>query len=106
MIASDRDVLDLIGEALGVGASLVVVPAERLGDDFFQLRTRFAGEMTQKLVNYRLGLAIVGDVSRHVDASSAFRDFVYECNRGSQIWFLPDLEAVMKRLEQARHNDA
>ncbi len=99
-IATERDAADLIGEALSVSASVVVIPAVRLADNFFQLRTRIAGEIVQKLVNYRLRLAIVGDISHHVQASTALRDFVYECNQGSQIWFVSDLEALEERLTQ------
>ncbi len=52
-LRSDRDAVDLIGEALENGASLIVIPVVRLDDDFFRLKTRVAGEMLQKFVNYR-----------------------------------------------------
>lgn len=96
-----RDAVDLIGNACYQGAAWVAVPADRLTDDFFSLRTRVAGEIVQKFVNYRLGLAVVGDVSRHTSASSALRDFVYESNRGRQLWFVPDMDALHDRLGQA-----
>ena len=64
---------------------------ERLDDAFFTLSTRIAGEIVQKFVNYRLKLAIVGDIARHLAASAALRDFVHETNRGNQLWFLPDI---------------
>ncbi|MBF8193911.1 DUF4180 domain-containing protein [Nonomuraea sp. K274] len=92
-----RDALDLIGEAWGRGATWVAVPAERLHDDFFTLRTGVAGEIAQKFVNYGVGLAIVGDVSRHTAASSALRDWVYEVNRGDHIWFVSDLAELTAR---------
>ena len=57
------DALDLIGAAF-LGAEVVAVPASRLDDDFFSLGTRFAGEIMQKFVNYRLRLVVVGDISR------------------------------------------
>jgi len=100
-LRSDRDVIDLIGHALEHGAEMVVVPAQRLDDGFFTLRTGVAGEVIQKFVNYRLRLAIVGDISRHLQKSSALRDFVGESNRGRHVWFAPDLAALDARLESA-----
>ncbi|MFI6265699.1 DUF4180 domain-containing protein [Micromonospora sp. NPDC051006] len=80
--------LDVIGDALGRGAELVVLPVSRLGDDFFQLRSGVAGEIVQKFVNYRLQLAVVGDIAARLAASPALSDFVTEANRGRQLWFL------------------
>ncbi|MGN9844581.1 DUF4180 domain-containing protein [Nonomuraea sp. H19] len=97
LLREDRDALDLIGEAWGCGAAWVAVPVERLHDDFFSLRTRVAGEIVQKFVNYRLGLAIVGDISRFAAASSALRDWVHEANRGRDIWFVRDLAELAAR---------
>ncbi|HXN48694.1 MAG TPA: DUF4180 domain-containing protein [Bryobacteraceae bacterium] len=79
-IKGERDAIELIGEARRHGASLMVIPAERLDDHFFRLRTRIAGDIIQKFVTYRLRLAIVGDISRHLNESSALRDFVREAN--------------------------
>ncbi|MFE3993098.1 DUF4180 domain-containing protein [Streptomyces goshikiensis] len=97
-IRGEREVLDLIGNAGYQGAEWVVVPAERFDDAFFRLRTRVAGDIVQKFVQYRLGMAVVGDISRHTEASSALRDFVRECNRGRQTWFLADVEELRERL--------
>ena len=106
-LRGERDVTDLIGNALAQRADLIVIPVERLEEEFFQLRTRVAGEIIQKFVNYRRRLAIIGDISRHVAESSAFRDFVYETNRGDQAWFLPSHAALEQRLaERAVSSDS
>ncbi|AKL69238.1 DUF4180 domain-containing protein [Streptomyces goshikiensis] len=97
-IRGEREVLDLIGNAGYQGAEWVVVPAERFDDAFFRLRTRVAGDIVQKFVQYRMGMAVIGDISRHTEASSALRDFVRECNRGRQTWFLADVEELRERL--------
>lgn len=97
-LRDERDALDLIGTAFHLGASWAAVPVERLTDDFFRLRTRVAGDIVQKFANYRMGLAVVGDISRHVGAGDALRDFVRESDRGDQLWFLPDLDALRTRL--------
>jgi hypothetical protein len=96
---SERDALDVIGNAGYQGARWVVIPAGRLDEAFFRLHTRVAGEIIQKFVNYRMGVAVVGDISRHIEGSSALRDFVRECNRGQQTWFLADMEELRERLD-------
>jgi hypothetical protein len=97
-LRSDRDAVDLIGDAIGQDVTWIAVPAERLGDDFFQLSTRIAGEAIQKFVNYQRRLAIVGDISAHLAASKALRDFVYESNRGRHVWFVADRAELGRRL--------
>jgi len=91
-IASEQDALDhLIGEALGHGATMVAVPVNRLDGAFFALRTGLAGSIAQKITNYRLKLAVVGDISAHLDASSALRDWVRESSKRNTIRFVPTL---------------
>ncbi|MFI0793155.1 DUF4180 domain-containing protein [Micromonospora rubida] len=96
-VTTTQDALDLIGAAF-LGAEVVAVPASRLNEDFFSLGTGFAGEVMQKFVNYRLRLAVLGDISRHLAASSALRALVHESNRAGHVWFLPDLDALEARL--------
>ena len=91
---SDGDAVELVSEAWGHRAQLVVIPAERLGDDFFDLKTRIAGEILQKFVTYHMRVAILGDISRYVATSLALRDFVYESNRGRHIWFVENIEEL------------
>ncbi|MEV1022638.1 DUF4180 domain-containing protein [Streptomyces sp. NPDC050264] len=97
----ERAAIDLIGEAGYRGAAWVAVPAERCGPDFFHLRTRVAGDVVQKFVNYRMGLVILGDIDARTAASTALRDFVRESNRGRQLWFLPDADALKARLVES-----
>ena len=99
VIRTDRDAVDLIGAALSERCSMVVLPVERLGDDFFKLKTRILGEVIQKFVNYERRLAILGDIERHLAASQALRDFVYETNRGHQVWFVADRAQLESRLQ-------
>jgi len=100
-IASDRAASDLLSESFSCGAKLIVIPAERLGEDFFRLRTGLAGAFIQKLVNYRRRLAVVGDISRWAAQSDAFRDFVYEANKGRDVWFVADLAELEAKLANA-----
>lgn len=63
-VHSLRDVSDVIGACLGA-AGLLLGEAE-LAPAFFDLKTGLAGELLQKLVNYRVRTAIVvPDPERH-----------------------------------------
>ena len=96
-VRTDGDALNLIAEALGQQVDLVAIPVARLPAEFFALGTGLAGAITQKFVNYRLRLAVVGDITGH-DGSSAVRAFVAEANRGGQLWFVTDLAELETRL--------
>ncbi|MDG4819934.1 DUF4180 domain-containing protein [Micromonospora sp. WMMD956] len=100
LVATEQDALDLIGAAF-LGAQVVAVPANRLPEGFFSLGTRFAGDVMQKFVNYRLRLAVIGDISERLARSPALRALVHESNRADHVWFLPDLDALDARLRAA-----
>ena len=75
-------------------ADWIALPVERLDPAFFDLRSGVAGEFAQKFVNYGRRVAIVGDISEWVERSTAFRDFVRECNRGNQLRFVADVNQL------------
>ncbi|MBX3529479.1 MAG: DUF4180 domain-containing protein [Rhizobiaceae bacterium] len=90
--------LDIIGETYGQGVDWVAIPASRLPADFFSLRSGVLGEFTQKFVNYGLRLAVIGDVSAHIEASEAFRAYHVEANRGPGIRFADDMAGLLDNL--------
>jgi len=87
-IASEADVLDIIGQLYGTGHDTVVIPVARLSPDFFRLGTGLAGAALQKFTNYQLKVVIIGDISAYTGKSAPLRDFVRESNRGGQIRFV------------------
>lgn len=97
-ISTPDDAADLVGSAWSHRATLVAVPVERLDPKFFDLRSRIAGEITQKIVNYRLQLAVLGDIGGRLEKSSALRDYVRESNAGDHVWFLDDEAALADKL--------
>lgn len=99
VLARETDINDFIGEAWGLEAEWLGLPVSRLSPDFFVLKTGLAGATTQKFVNYRIGLAIIGDVSGAIAASDALRDYVREANAGRAIWFASDMAGLRARLE-------
>ena len=99
-MADDGDAVQLIAQAhYEHQAEWVALTVEQLGDEFFELRTGRAGAITQKFVNYRMRLAVVGDISEQLSASKPLRDWVRESNQGRSLWFVPDLDALSERLE-------
>jgi len=98
LLRSEDDARDLIQETFGTDLRMAVVPVERLDPEFFELRTGVAGAFVQKLVQYRLRLVVVGDISALIAASDALRDWVREVNRGRDILFVDDLGALEARL--------
>jgi Domain of unknown function (DUF4180) len=98
VLRTEDDARDVIQETFGSGIQLAVIPVERLDPDFFVLRTGVAGAFVQKLVQYRLRLVVVGDISAQVAGSDALGDWVREVNRGRDILFVPDLPALEARL--------
>ncbi|MGW0825416.1 DUF4180 domain-containing protein [Streptomyces sp. NPDC002845] len=97
--------LDLIGAAFGADASWAAVPVGRLDPDFFRLRTGMAGEFTQKFAQYRIGLAIVGDITAHTATGAALCDLVRESNRGRSVWFVDDLVGLRERMRPRPRKD-
>ena len=97
-ISTPDDASDLVGSAWSHNATVIAVPAERLDTEFFKLRSGLAGEITQKVVNYRLRLAVLGDIAEHVEASAALRDFVWDSNLGEHVWFVGDETELAEKL--------
>ena len=100
-LRTDKDAIEEISRSSPHKPAWVAIPVARLGDDFFQLETRIAGEVLQKFIQYRRRVAIVGDISQHLAASSALRSFVIESHRGRDICFVHDMEELRARFEAA-----
>lgn len=99
-LGGEDDAAELIGQAYGEDASVVVVPVARVDERFFTLSTRVAGEVARKFQSYQVVLAVLGDLGAHL-ASDSFRAFVHETNKGTHVWFLDDRAALDERLRTA-----
>lgn len=97
-LLADSGFNDLIGHALGESVDWVVLPVERLPEDFLSLRSGIAGAVLQKFVNYRLRIAIIGRIDAELAESNALRSFVHEINCGTDCWFLDTMEEFEARL--------
>lgn len=96
-IKGTPDILDLMA-ALRYQSDCMgmIVYKESLGEDFFDLKTRVAGDVLQKFSNYRFKLAIVGDFSAYT--SKSLKDFIYECNMGNLVFFKESIEQALTAL--------
>ena len=96
VINNTPDALDLIATAGYNDAAGVVIPKERLTPDFFNLKTRIAGDILQKCVNYGMRVAIAGDFSAYTSKSLA--DFIRESNRGRHVFFKATIDEAARAL--------
>jgi hypothetical protein len=83
-------------------AALILIPVERFGDDFFDLRTQIAGDILQKFSTYGARVAILGDICQRIEQSKSLAALVSEANRGNRLWFVESLEALKERLFEQR----
>ncbi len=74
----------------------IVINKEAINENFFILSTGLAGEILQKLVNYHIKFAIIGDFSSY--SSKPLKDFIYECNNGKNIFFVSTKLQAIKKL--------
>lgn len=80
------------------GCDRFVIDKSQISESFFDLKTRVAGDILQKFTNYRVKVGIVGDFS--VYTSKSLKDFIYECNSGNDVFFLPTEQEAIERLSQ------
>lgn len=67
-------------------------------EDFFILSKGLAGEILQKFINYQIKFAIIGDYSKYT--SKPLKDFIYESNKGKDIFFVATEDEAVKLLDK------
>jgi hypothetical protein len=95
LLRTPADALDLWMQARGQRAEGMALHVANIAPEFFDLKTRLAGDILQKLVNNRCRLAIVGDISPYTKNSEGLRALVRESNRGKDVWFAPTIDALI-----------
>lgn len=97
LITDISSALDLIMTVrYETGCTNIVINKEAITNDFFILSTCLAGEILQKFINYGIRLAIYGDFSGYT--SKPLKDFMYESNRGKDIYFQPNVSLAIDKL--------
>ncbi|WP_276346078.1 DUF4180 domain-containing protein [Daejeonella sp. JGW-45] len=95
VLRSVEDGLDLLGNLYYQGFDKIFIHEKNITLDFFDLKTKLAGEVLQKFAQYRMPLTIIGDFSK--SESKSLTDFIYESNKGRQINFVGSLSEAIKR---------
>lgn len=105
IISSDKRIIENVNDALDVMANVhyqdcdkMILRKEHIIDDFFDLKTKLAGEILQKYTNYRMKVAIVGEFSSY--NSKSLNDFIYESNKGKQVLFKQTESEALEGLHQ------
>jgi len=87
------DGVDLLGNLYYQGFDRVVLHEKNITPTFFDLKTKLAGEILQKFVQYNMPLSIIGDFSKF--ESKALHDFIYESNKGKHINFINSIDMLL-----------
>ena len=97
VIVDAQSALDVLMTAkYELGTKNIAIDKTLMHPDFFILSTGMAGEILQKYVNYGGRIAIYGDYSGYT--SKPLRDFIYEINKGYDVFFVGTEEEAIARL--------
>jgi hypothetical protein len=96
IISRPQDVLDIFGDLIATECDRIIIHERNLHSDFFDLKTRLAGEVLQKFSNYRVRLAIVGDFAKY--QSRSLQDFIFESNKSNTVFFTDSLDSAVSKL--------
>lgn len=100
VITNSQAALDLLMTAkYDIGTKNIIISKNLVSDDFFILSTGLAGEILQKFVNYGGRIAIYGDYSHYT--SKPLKDFIYESNKGKDVFFVATLEEAQENLTKS-----
>ena len=93
ILRSTEDGLDLLGNLYYQGFDKIIIHEKNITPEFFDLRTKIAGEILQKFAQYQMPLIIVGDFSKY--KSKSLNDCIFESNKSQQINFIKDLSNIL-----------
>lgn len=96
LINNEQDAVELLMNCKYQGADSILLNRAQLNPDFYDLKTRFAGDILQKFSTYDSRLVIIGEWS-HLNGKS-IQDFIRESNRTGRILFVKTREEGLERL--------
>ena len=94
ILTSTEDGLELLGNLYYQGFDKIIIHEKNITPEFFDLKTKIAGNILQKFAQYQMPLIIVGDFSKY--KSKSLNDFIFESNKGGQVNFVSDLSRVLQ----------
>ena len=101
LISDVQSALDLMATVrYETQADCMALSKAALDERFFVLSSGLAGEILQKFVNYQFRVAIIGDFSGYT--SKPLKDFIYESNNGSHVFFVATQAEAIEKLSRAK----
>lgn len=92
VLTSVDDALDLIANLSYQGFTQIIIHEKNISTDFFDLKTKIAGDILQKFTQYQMPLVVVEDFSKYESKSP--NDFIFESNKGKQINFIAAISNI------------
>lgn len=96
VIKTPQDALDIMADASYYEVRSLILREKNLVPEFFDLRTRLAGEILQKFSNYRFQMAIIGEFKKY--KSESLKAFIRESNQGKQVFFVSDRDTAIAKI--------
>ena len=99
VITDVQSALDVLMTAkYDIGTKNIAISKKLVAENFFILSSGLAGEILQKYINYGGRIAIYGDYSHYT--SKPLHDFIYESNKGGDVFFVGTIEEAIDMLTQ------
>lgn len=96
LISNAEEGLQLLVDLYYQDFDKIIIHEKNVIPEFFDLKTRLAGEILQKFSNYRVQLVIIGEFSKY--PGNSIKDFIFESNKGKLVNFLPTIAEAKTRL--------
>ncbi|MED1012818.1 DUF4180 domain-containing protein [Bacillus mycoides] len=101
LISDVQSALDLMATVqYEADSKRIVIKKSLISESFFDLKTRLAGDILQKFINYSVKIAIIGDFSMYT--SKSLKDFIYECNKVKDIFLLATEQQAIEKLSSLK----
>jgi hypothetical protein len=84
--------------AMNAPSENIIIHKDQLPESFFELKGGLAGDILQKVSNYKLRLMIVGDFSKY--DSKSLRDFIYESNKLKSVGFVGTIDEALEKFQK------
>lgn len=92
------ELMDLIPVCWELETNRILLDSEVISEEFFRLRTGFAGEIIQKFINYKIKAAVI--LSEEQKIQGKFEDLMLEMNRGKVFRIFMEEESAVTWLTE------
>ncbi|MGN7385316.1 DUF4180 domain-containing protein [Paenibacillus sp. SAFN-117] len=95
-LGTENDALDLIALCWEHGINALMIHYTALSEDFFKLKTKSAGNIIQKFINYGIKAAAI--IPRETIQKGRFKEMAMETNKGNHFRLYESIEEAEKWL--------